>query len=311
MTGTCWTLETIVDPCPDGLYTRVEQVPAPAATTLFGENPRRAQMFLDRRIEKVAGRISREPRWGWDGASLGWPAEPSIDPSGMWEWPWSPNAQWWFGLSNPFAPSAPAPAPATPPAPAPYEPPSIQADTRSDLERYAGEQLFRARDTNLPPSQRAAAIDNYLDAQWQMAPVGPWERAATDFFRPRNFQPGIGGTSCFEQCVIAGLSGATLMRGRAPCGEIHHPISRPIYNELEQHPNLAGRYAPRDPRFTTQALDEAAHRGYQTWHRELDAEVGQWLRNPANANATPADFEAWLRWRYSRPDLRSRFPNGF
>jgi hypothetical protein len=80
---------------------------------------------------------------------------------------------------------------------------------------------------------------------------------------------------------------------------------------LEKHPTLRGRYQPRDPRFTTQAIDEAAHRGYQTWHRELDAEVVQWLEAEANQAATPAQFEAWLRWRYSQPDLLARCPNGF
>ena len=27
------------------------------------------------------------------------------DPSGLFVWPWDPNAQWWFGLPNPFAPN--------------------------------------------------------------------------------------------------------------------------------------------------------------------------------------------------------------
>jgi len=94
-------------------------------------------------------------------------------------------------------------------------------------------------------------------------------------------------------------------------GQIHHPISTRIGRALEEHPTLRGQYQPRDPSFTTQAIDEAAHRGYQTWHIELDAEVARWLQNPDNAAATPAQFEAWLRWRYSQPDLRARFPNGF
>jgi hypothetical protein len=92
-------------------------------------------------------------------------------------------------------------------------------------------------------------------------------------------------------------------------GQIHHPISKPIFKELEQHPNLAGKYTPRDPRFTTQAIDKAAHNGWPRWHRDLDAEVGQWIRQ--NQGATKDQFETWLRWRYSQPDLKARFPNGF
>ncbi len=96
---------------------------------------------------------------------------------------------------------------------------------------------------------------------------------------------------------------------RVPTGEIHHPISTKVGRELNQHPTLRGHYQPRDPRFTTQAIDDAAHRGYQTWHRQLDREVVQWLKDtPA---ATPQQFESWLRWRYRQPDLLERFPNGF
>lgn len=86
-------------------------------------------------------------------------------------------------------------------------------------------------------------------------------------------------------------------------------VSRKIAAALNRHPTLARQYAPRDPRFVTQAIDDAAHRGYQTWHRELDQEVVDRLaRNP---NATTGQFERYLRNRYAQPDLVARFPNGF
>ncbi len=91
-------------------------------------------------------------------------------------------------------------------------------------------------------------------------------------------------------------------------GQIHHPISTRVGRALQNHPTLRGRYQPRDPRFTTQAVDEAAHCGYQTWHRELDTEVIQWLTD--HQQATTTQFEAWLRQRYAQPDLQARFPNG-
>ncbi|MGL4419168.1 MAG: RHS repeat-associated core domain-containing protein, partial [Gemmataceae bacterium] len=94
-------------------------------------------------------------------------------------------------------------------------------------------------------------------------------------------------------------------------GQIHHPISTKIGRELEAHPTLKGNYTPCDPRFTTQAVDEASHKGYQKWHRELDQEVIDWLRDPKNRAATTKQFEDWLRWRYGQPDLKARFPNGF
>jgi len=43
--------------------------------------------------------------------------------------------------------------------------------------------------------------------------------------------------------------------------------------------------------------------------RALDREGVEWLgRNP---NATPAQFESYLRALYQRPDLVQRFPLGF
>ncbi|HYO55615.1 Wall-associated protein precursor [Archangium sp.] len=92
-------------------------------------------------------------------------------------------------------------------------------------------------------------------------------------------------------------------------GQLHHVISRPIAKALEDHRTLRGQYKPRDSRFVTRAVDEKAHCGYQEWHRQVDAEVIQWLRR--YEKATPAQFEALLRQIYSRPDMRARFPHGF
>lgn len=92
-------------------------------------------------------------------------------------------------------------------------------------------------------------------------------------------------------------------------GQQHHIISKPIFKELDDHPTLMGVYTPRDPRFVTRAVDEAAHCGYQDWHRKVDAEVAEWLRT--FRSATARDFEAYLRSIYNRPDMRKRFPLGF
>jgi hypothetical protein len=91
-------------------------------------------------------------------------------------------------------------------------------------------------------------------------------------------------------------------------GQIHHGISRTVHKALDAHPNLRGVYSARDPRFVTQAKNLAAHRGYDTFHRNLDAEVAGWVRS--NPNATPAQFESYLRGVYQRPDVLERFPNG-
>lgn len=92
-------------------------------------------------------------------------------------------------------------------------------------------------------------------------------------------------------------------------GQEHHVISRPIAKRLAQHLTLRGLYLPRDPRFVAKAADEKAHCGYQAWHREVDAEVIEWLR--VKKKATPEEFEAFLHEIYNRAAMRARFPNGF
>lgn len=57
------------------------------------------------------------------------------------------------------------------------------------------------------------------------------------------------------------------------------------------------------------AKDLNAHNGYQDWHIALDKEIIGWIED--NQTATPAQFEKFLRGRYSMPDLAKRFPNGF
>jgi hypothetical protein len=92
-------------------------------------------------------------------------------------------------------------------------------------------------------------------------------------------------------------------------GQVHHAISRRVHRALEEHRILRGRYQPRDPRFVLRAGDDDAHRGYQSWHRELDEEISKWIYD--NRKATPENFEAYLRSLYERPELKQRFPNGF
>ena len=91
-------------------------------------------------------------------------------------------------------------------------------------------------------------------------------------------------------------------------GQQHHAISKKVHRELQQHKNLSGVYKARDPRFVTRAKDSISHRGYQKWHRDLDNEVVNWIKD--NKEATPAQFESFLSRRYNRLDLLDRFPNG-
>jgi hypothetical protein len=86
--------------------------------------------------------------------------------------------------------------------------------------------------------------------------------------------------------------------------QIHHAISDAVHKALEEHKFLRGKYQLRDNRFETLAVEYAAHHGYEDWHRKLDKQVVDWLQK--NDDATEASFEAWLRSRYDKPDLKSR-----
>ena len=90
--------------------------------------------------------------------------------------------------------------------------------------------------------------------------------------------------------------------------QIHHAISDEVYNALEEHKRLKGKYRLRDKRFETLAKDFESHHGYQGWHRDLDLQVAEWIKR--HRSADEATFEKWLRWRYREPDLSKRFPSG-
>lgn len=91
-------------------------------------------------------------------------------------------------------------------------------------------------------------------------------------------------------------------------GQNHHAISKAPHNALEDHPKLWGYYEHRDDRFVTTAVDRAAHKGWQEWHRDYDNETAKFIE--AHPDLTPQQFEAYLSLRYDQPDLAARFPNG-
>ncbi len=111
------------------------------------------------------------------------------------------------------------------------------------------------------------------------------------------------------QAVAESLSEA-LGSPEPPCkGQEHHLISQRIARALARHSVLRGLYKPRDSRFVARAKDEQAHCGYQRWHRDVDKEVTEWLKD--RPKATPQEFLDKLRDLYNRPELKARFPHGF
>lgn len=70
---------------------------------------------------------------------------------------------------------------------------------------------------------------------------------------------------------------------------------------------MKGAFSREDPRFIYNALDDAAHKGYQTWHRQYDKMVVDWVS--ANRQATPEMFKSYLHDLYQQPWLQQRIPN--
>gem|GEM_PF-1314195 len=97
---------------------------------------------------------------------------------------------------------------------------------------------------------------------------------------------------------------------RGATGQLYHAISAKVHKALEKHPTLSGAYRRRDPRLVSRAADKEAHYGYQTWRRDLDEQVVDWLESPENQQATVEEFERFLRSLYDRPEMRKRFPEG-
>ncbi len=115
-------------------------------------------------------------------------------------------------------------------------------------------------------------------------------------------------TQAAKRCRVITFQSANTTTYTRCTGQMHHAISGKIHEALQNHKNLKGLYKYRDNRFVTQAIDEAAHKGYQTWHRKLDQQVADWINE--RPHITPKDFEAYLHNLYAEKRLMDIFPNG-
>jgi RHS repeat-associated protein len=89
-------------------------------------------------------------------------------------------------------------------------------------------------------------------------------------------------------------------------GQVHHLISNRVLAAMKSHKALSAGADAMRARLKKQAVDLAAHNGYQKWHRDLDDEIVSWIRN--HENATEDEFLRYLDGVYNRPEIKSRFP---
>jgi len=87
-------------------------------------------------------------------------------------------------------------------------------------------------------------------------------------------------------------------------GQAHHPISRKIERAARRNPNLQGQVT-RDGWGTVQATGLKDHLGYQRWHRDLDAEIINWIEG--NKTAGLSDFIKFMNKKYAADGMRARF----
>jgi len=110
---------------------------------------------------------------------------------------------------------------------------------------------------------------------------------------------------------IAALRGAQGLSSTSAAitatGQRHHLLTSKIMRALGSHDNLKGVFNRENARFIYNAADEAAHRGYQKWHRRYDKEVTDWIEN--NKQATPEEFIQYLDELHQQEWLRKHIPN--
>lgn len=188
----------------------------------------------------------------------------------------------WHELDNvqPLAAAAPKDA-AGPPAP----PPAAVKPAPAPVQAAPAKPVVAQAKPNAPPIKQAqpAATPNATQGGQTPPP------------KPKHYGSGtkVGNTTTWVRCT----------------GQVHHAISKTIHDELQVHATLKNVYKFRDNRFVTQAIDKAAHKGYETWHRNYERQVKAWLFE--KKQATPAEFEAYLRNLYKTDNvLAPKFPNG-
>jgi hypothetical protein len=143
------------------------------------------------------------------------------------------------------------------------------------------------------------------NASWDQVLLAAAIEAAFNLGPGNEFAHAYDALKFFKRTVFRGI-GKSVRSGLR--GQLHHAISKKVHDELERHPLLRGKFKYRDKRFASRAIDEDAHKGYQTWHRNHDEEIAEWIKR--KRDATPEQFEAKLREYYGSDDLKRRFPMG-
>lgn len=165
-------------------------------------------------------------------------------------------------------------------------------------------------------------LEAYLEQGYKVEKVVPVGMAMTDFVAS-NVVGGavfskIGGlvskgisslraAQVAKSTEIATNVGTNTAKTAIATGQRHHLLSNKIMSSLNNHPSLKGAFNRENTKYIYNALDDAAHKGYQTWHRQYDEMIVKWLQS--NPSATPVQFNQYLHNLHQQPWLKSRVPN--
>ena len=124
---------------------------------------------------------------------------------------------------------------------------------------------------------------------------------------------GVGKAAARKQAVNKTSLNQSVKEQRVPCkGQNHHGIAKkPFKAIVEKSKEFAEQLKIPYRKFTTQALDLVSHRGYERWHRELDALLVKLINKVPDGELNGKALIKILKKVYSNKDLRERFPNFF
>jgi hypothetical protein len=163
-------------------------------------------------------------------------------------------------------------------------------------------------------SENADNIQRTLDASGFVVPLADGGNALINGARGKYFEAGVNAVAIIPglgDSIKAGYMAAKGTDAAADVvkvtGQLHHPITTKVFRSLTDNSNVSAEFRDNYKRFTTQAADLASHNGYQTWHREIDKAMENWLAKRPKATETEIIDE--LKRLYSDPDISKRFPN--
>jgi hypothetical protein len=140
-----------------------------------------------------------------------------------------------------------------------------------------------------------------------MIPFWGWTATGGKFVKKAADKVGdIAGQTTKQADDLVDAGKNTAKQTEDAAGQLHHPISKPVFGALKERSNFSQAFKDKYRVFTTRAETLLDHRGYQEWHRKIDTDLVNWLEK--NPEATEKQFIEYLKELYSNPEIAKKFP---